>query len=151
MPMPTMHDTKQALSSEDIDAVEQRLGIKLPGDYRAWLLKHNGGRPEPAGFRYKLKTGLYTDSAVAWFLAIHDGRFSNFERETRWRKAQNRLPGELVAIARDPFGNLICMSFGGADKGKIYFWDHEEEGPEPSYDNCHLIADSLQEFLEGLH
>jgi cell wall assembly regulator SMI1 len=151
MPVPVMKDTKQPLTPADLEAVEQRLGIRLPDDYRAWLLKHNGGRPKPAGFKYKLETGPYTDGVVAWFLGLHDGPHENFERDCRWWKGQHRLPENLFPIADDPFGNLICMSFGGADKGKIYFWDHEEEGPEPSYDNCHLIADSLQEFLEGLH
>ncbi len=29
---------------------EKKMGIKLPEDYRQFLLKNNGGRPDPANF-----------------------------------------------------------------------------------------------------
>jgi hypothetical protein len=35
--------------------------------------------------------------------------------------------------------------------GKVFFWDHEAETNPPSYANCHLIADSFNEFIETLH
>jgi hypothetical protein len=149
---PKIKDAEAPVSAAQLDALEDRLGTVLPPEYRAWLLRFNGGRPDPARFRYKYERGAYTDSSVAWFFAVHDGPYENFERKYRaFKLLQRRLPEHLVPIAGDPFGNMICMSFGGEDKGKIYFWDHEEEPAEPSYDNCHLIADSFDEFITGLH
>ena len=29
--------------------------------------------------------------------------------------------------------------------------DPDEESGKPTYENCHLIADSFEEFIEGLH
>jgi hypothetical protein len=42
--------------------MEKRLGIVLPKSYRELLLRYNGGRPDPSGFKYKNESGPYTDS-----------------------------------------------------------------------------------------
>ena len=49
---------------------------------------------------------------------------------------------------------MIQFLVKNADRGKIYFWDHEmeaDEGETPNYSNLTLIADSFDEFIEGLH
>lgn len=148
----TMTDTKSAVGADTLDAVEKHIHMLFPQSYREWLLKFNGGSPTPNCFRYKLETGPYTDSLVEWFFAIHDGQFNNFEHEfLTYKVHRRRLPDSLVGIAHDPFGNLLCLSFGGQDQGKVYLWDHEEERAEPTYDNCHLIADSFDEFIDCLY
>lgn len=151
----TYIDSKPPPSAADLDALEHRLRIKLPEDYRQFLLEHNGGHPEPSGFSFVEGSDGLTDSGVAWFLAVHKGTASNFENDFNVYKVRNRrLPDNLVPIARDSFGNRICMSFDGDDKGAIYFWDHEieaDEGEEATYRNCYLIAPTLQQFLDGLH
>jgi cell wall assembly regulator SMI1 len=144
-------DTKPPIAEGDIDALEKRLGVTFPGQYRRWLLKHNGGRPYPDRFRFKNKTGPYTSSVVAWFFAIHDGEYENLESNFETFKVlDRRLPENLVPIARDPGGNLVCISVAGADQGKVYFWDHEEESATPDYGNCHLLANTFDEFIAGL-
>jgi hypothetical protein len=67
--------------------------------------------------------------------------------------AWNSHPLHLTGFAGAPRPLFfpICLSFGGPDEGKVYFWDHEEEPPQPSYANCHLIAGSFDEFIAGLH
>lgn len=66
---------------------------------------------------------------------------------------RGRIPPNLLPIAHDPFGNLICLSVAGQDRGKVYFWDHEvevREGEIPSYRNVSFIADNFESFLDGL-
>jgi cell wall assembly regulator SMI1 len=148
----SVYDAKPPVGAAEIDVFEARVGVSLPRPYREWLLKHNGGQPSPSGFRYNGEVGPYTDGNVAWFYAIYDGGISNLEIEFLVYKVDaNRLPQNLIPIATDPFGNQIVLSVAGADVGKVYFWDHEEEPIPPSYANCHLIADSFDEFIEGLH
>ena len=149
----TMLEMKATLKEQDIGEFERRTGLKFPPQYRAWLLRYNGGRPEPKGFRYKYESGPYTDSCVAWFFNLGDAKYERLEGELRVYKNPDdkRLPDELIPFARDPFGNLICISMCGENQGKVYFWDHEEEDTPPSYRNCHLIADSFDEFIAALH
>ncbi len=67
-----------------------------------------------------------------------------------------RIPKNMISIACDNYGNQILLSVKGPDYGKVYFWDHEQEadtenGEEPSYNNLTLIANSFDEFMNGLY
>src|SRR5665213_632955 len=149
--LPTMYDTERATSPQEIDAVEARLGIELPAEYRAWLFRFNGGQPKPGTFHFK---GVAEHSeSVAWFFAVYDGEYNNFETEYWAFKMQaRRLPDALVPIADDGLGNIVCLAITGPDVGKIFFWDHELESDTgtPTYDNCRLVADSFGEFIDML-
>lgn len=139
------------LTSATLKDVEDRLGFELPDDYRNFLLKHNGGQPQPSVFHFKYESGRYADSCIDWFLAVYHGEHDNFETYYEMYKGERmRLPPELVPIAHDPGGNLICISVIGFRKGAVFFWDHEKEvgdGESPSYKNIHLIADSFAAFI----
>jgi len=143
---------KPPLSEARLVQVEEKIGIRLPEQYRRFLLKYNGGQPIPASFHYKTEAGPYSGSMVDWFLAIYDGEYNNFESWFELCKGeQPRVPANLVPIAHDPGGNLICISVSGSDQGAVYFWDHENEAEdEPDYRNVHLIDDTFDEFLAHL-
>ncbi len=147
-------ETEAPLAASDLDDFERRLNITFPEEYRNFMLLHNGGRPEKSRFSYRNKPGMYADSCVDWFLAIYDGEFDNMERYFNTYKINRiRMPDELVPIAHDPGGNLICISVKGENKGTIYFWDHEnesEDNEKASYRNVHFIAASHAEFIKSL-
>src|ERR1035437_5414671 len=115
------------VSDEEVRRYESELKISFPEIYRKFLLQYNGGVPEPA---------LFTVS--------------------RWGKTLvNRFFGISLAIADDPGGNTIILIYDGPNKGKIYFWDHEEEsgptGEDASrFPNVHYLADGLKELLDSL-
>ena len=48
-----LHDTQQAPSESDIASFEKQIGIQIPPSYRAFLLQHNGGIPEPSATKYR--------------------------------------------------------------------------------------------------
>ena len=147
-----IYESEKNVTSVELDELETRLHVKLPENYRAFLMMHNGGRPEPGSFSFVEGKSGRTESSVAWFFAVHPGRSESFEVNYRIFKILSmRIPLNLIPIAGDPFGNLICMSFGGDDAGFIYFWDHEKERRKPDYKNCYLIAKSLEQFLDELH
>jgi hypothetical protein len=37
------------------------------------------------------------------------------------------------------------------DKGRVYYWDHDNEHWPPSYDNLYMIAETFGEFLDSIH
>jgi hypothetical protein len=133
--------------------LERKLGVALPEQYRRFLLRHNGGSPVPAGFRIKNEGAPYADSEVDAFLAVHEGKIASFEDFfDTYKVEEKRMPDRLVPIAYDPFGNVVCISVEGPDRGAVYFWDHEHEpdGPESDDSNVHPVADSFDEFLSSL-
>ena len=151
-----MTESGKALTEAQLQAVESRFGLALPNSYRRFLLAHNGGRSERCVFYYKDESGPYTDSVIDWWFAINDGGNPSFEEYYQEFKIDEvRVPVSLVPIAHDPGGSLICISVGKEDNGSIYFWDAGDDsgyvpGETPTMSNCHLVADSLEEFVDSL-
>ena len=129
-----------------IAALEKRIGGRLPEEYRAFLLRDNGGGPDADCFRFADRKGPYTDGKLRAFYAIWDGKHSRMSHavETFWEG--ERIPRELLPIGYDSFGNQICIAFAGPHRGRVYFWDHERETDPASYANLDRIADSFDAF-----
>lgn len=141
-----IEDSYAPFSPRHLEEVESRLAIELPQGYRAFLLTHNGGRPIPDAFQMGGRWEM-----VDRFLGIHEGEHDNL---LDYVKAyEGRLPPELLPIAHDAFGNLICLAVRGLEHGGVYFWDHECEagrGEPPNYDNVTWIAESFDAFLASM-
>lgn len=141
-------DANERLDESAVSTLEDSLRIKLPPSYRKFLMDFNGGRPAARRFKFKGRT---RGSSVDRFLGVHNKEHNNLLEYLETYRG--RIPRNLFPIAHDPGDNLICISVGGADAGSVYFWDHDREGDGgPSdYSNVILIAESFEEFLEGLH
>ena len=48
----TIRDSAEPVSSEQLDRIERSLKLRLPAEYRSFLLRANGGIPEPRHFHY---------------------------------------------------------------------------------------------------
>jgi hypothetical protein len=136
-------------TQEDLRLLEEELGARLPDDYRAFLIKFNGGRPEPNWFPMQGELGV---GGVDLFLGIRrPGEWDDLL--TAKRRLLERMPPHMLPIAHAECGNLICLSLGGSDSGSVYYWDHEleaDEGEEPTYANLSHVADSFATFWEAI-
>jgi hypothetical protein len=140
-----------ATSPEAIVGFEARRRVLLPFEYKQFLLNSNGGWPVPNVFEVPGWHGQ--ESSVLMFYGIHDD--PDYQLDRTCDAYDERVPADLIPIGSDSFGNNICLGWKGPRAGKIYFWDHEEELDEngdfvTDYRNVYLLADSLQEFLDGL-
>ncbi|WP_039455474.1 SMI1/KNR4 family protein [Candidatus Jidaibacter acanthamoebae] len=158
-----VEECKNPITVDEILAAEETIGAKLPSDYVEHLLKYNGGHPDkdcyplleaiPYYNRITKAEAKSFSAEIAWFYAIHDGEYSNLLREYKFDG--DRLPKGLIAIGKSSGGNLICISVGLRNYGKVYFWDHKgcvrlgEE--EPWWDNVFLIANSFTDFINSLY
>ena len=135
-----------------LSVLERYWGFSLPKEYRNFLLEHNGGEPNVDCFNFK--NDKEDGSDIRCFLGIYPDQHNDLLDHIKTYK--DRLPSNLFPIAYDSCSNLICISVTEPDRGKIYFWDHEVEADPsqdevPDYSNLTLIADSFNEFLEGLY
>lgn len=148
-------NTYPKLTLAEIEEVENFVGLTFPYEYKAHLLQYNGGECEPNIFSF-WENGRETNSDINWFLGIHPEEDENLmDFIQSYKIEQMRLPRHILPFAFDSFGNLICISCGGSDAGKIYFWDHEKEvdymgSDDLNYSNLYLIANNFDEFLDGL-
>ncbi|MBK9266107.1 MAG: SMI1/KNR4 family protein [Polyangiaceae bacterium] len=140
-----------ATSREAITEFEARWSVLLPPDYKQFLLNSNGGYPTPNVFEIPRWHGQ--GSGLGIFYGIHDD--PDYRLDAVCETYDERVPPDLIPIANDAFGNNVCIGWKGKRKGKIYFWDHEDEIDEggcfrQDYRNVYLVANSLQEFLDNL-
>ena len=144
-------ESGQPLSESDLDEVEARYGIGLPRDYKTFLLRFNGGSPDKPLFRLKGKRVF--GECIHYFLSISDDPDISFHKYyQRYKGDNNRLPKDIIPVAFDPGGNLICLSVGSKNFGQVFFWDHESETSSRGErgENLRLIADTFQDFIDGL-
>lgn len=151
--MTEIYDSGTKLTEQSIAEFEERQGVKIPADYRLFLLQNNGGRPRQTDFilSKNSKADQVEWGSITRFLGIDVQPTNSLDYVLRI--FQNRLPHDLFPIARDPGGNLICMSNSKSKGRKIYFWDHEyeaNEGEIPDFKNISLLANNLDEFLNNL-
>ena len=132
--------------------IEKYLSINLPKTYRNFLENYEAIDVinEKKVFILNNKT-KESSSVDGFFYLTNDYNYSILEN---YKIYKDRIPENFFPIADDPFGNLILISVKNADRDKIYFWDHEmevDDGETPDYSNLTLIADSFDEFIEGLY
>jgi hypothetical protein len=130
------------ISEADIDAFEVGLGVKLPLQYRRFLISNNGGSPTPDTIDIDGLSGSPTD--LQTFFGINRGiKTSNLS----WRRDTyaDRIPNALLPIACDSGGSLFCLAISGADIGKIFFHAYES-GPL----DFHFVAQDFDALLEKI-
>jgi hypothetical protein len=125
--------------------------VSLPSDYATFLRQHNGGSPEHSVFPIR---GFSLDNrgVLAFFFGVKQGDTLDLADNAQGTFC-NRVPRDLLPIGADVFGNLICLAVSGPNRGKVYWWFHEEEADEgepPTYDNVYFVADSFNDLLNAL-
>ncbi len=153
-------DRSPPAPADQLQALEAELGCALPADYRRFLIECNGGS---CGGRLlynePLANGRPADIVLCRMYGLRSQRsFSLHHARDCYQSAGDlRIPLDVLPIADDCFGNTICIGQRGTPRGRIYFWDHENE-PDPStWDgwvetagNLELIAASFSQFVAGL-
>lgn len=144
----TEHLTDVRPTDAELAAFEELIQWKLPEDYKSFLKGESGGRPKLNVIRFTVKDGKSQDSTIHYFYGLHDGRIGNLSRY--FHRYKERIPVGYLPIATDPFGNLMLLKVTGQTRGRVCFWDHEQEEDIPTLKNVFKIADSFSGFVEKL-
>lgn len=165
------HSTGSPEPLEQIDKLENLIGVPLPRDYRQFLLEVGGGNlndvvvpctvPTPFG-RHNM-TRLHSVEEVVGLLN------------------SGKAPRNMICIGFGHFGLTTCLSVAGIDHGHIFsldtemrfFWDQKTIRKYPDldptireffrlrdtdklpsrpwgYENCYHVADSFTMFLSKM-
>lgn len=130
-------------------AFEDKVGARLPSDYRQFLLASNGGDLTPEEIIFPGQTEPFTVLRSPTF-GLHDGDSS---LDKVYDNCEDAIPAEVFAFAEDYGGNLLCLGIHGEHIGHVFFWDHERSRPGdevPGFAGMTLLAGSFTEFVAHL-
>jgi len=168
---PLAGGTASPMGEAEIAALEDRLAVRLPDVYRSFLATHGAScfsqyvdfNPAKALPSTLSSTGRGHFSL--FFGASDAGEGGIYGLERNRRLYAGRMPETLLPIGEDGGGGLICLGVSGAERGKVYYWDHLDEPgtqeeyledfgkpmpPEIRFQNVHLVAESFADFLHRL-
>jgi hypothetical protein len=178
-----LHPDNTALtpaSLKQIEKLEYLIGVRLPPDYRSFLLEVGGCSlrdtlvectvPTPFG-EHVLTEFFSVDEVIG---SLYSGGIAQSGRVL--------TPRNMISISYGHFGAITCLSIAGIDHGQVFsldtemrfFWDHEtlnayphldpsvrgffrlrdaHELPERpwGYENCYHVADSFEEFVSKMY
>ena len=150
-PLPTKEVLKQR---------EKEWGVRLPEDYKQFMMEHGGCEVEPDTFRCKENGQAYGINFIA---RIRDDEHDKYDGEIFGVNAlmdeneeyliedeDETYPPALLPIARLFGEHLVCMDFRDDGKFKgIYVWDSVDS---EKYDPVvYKVADTFTEFLGMLY
>ena len=148
--VPIIEPLGPAADERRVATFETMLGASLPAEYRAFLLRTNGGQPDPPCFPVDgWENNPLGD--VQLFLGL-DAPIESCDLRWAVEVLADRLPAGLLPIAWSNCGDAVCLSLNEADRGSVYVWVHDVEGEvapwRPSrYTHVHFAAASFAEFL----
>ena len=101
------------VSEEDVTQFERVANMKLPAQFREFLLKHNGAQPEDNVF--SIPDGG-NQSGVNGFVPLKELLVESSK--------VHGIAGRFIAVAWAEGGNYVCLSLDL--DGEVLFWDHEQ-------------------------
>jgi hypothetical protein len=138
-------EPNKKISIEDINNFEKEFKIKIPDDYKEFLLEHNGGEPED-DMIFDYDDELFGGFSILSFRSLKSIR-NELKRYTENPKEDylETIKNKLFTFCLTTFNFQLCMGFGKKNKGKIYILDREEIYNTPFI----LISNSFTEFMSS--
>src|SRR5438552_770302 len=126
-------------NAKQLAAFERRIGYCLPRAYRDFLLRYNGGRPEPDAFLLRTDRAEEEHVVMCFFpmrrlrlgqVDVKDPKeLLHWPLHCAWQDLQNdlrnlykiRLDPQLLPIGTDGLSNYICIVLAGNKTGAVVF------------------------------
>lgn len=144
------------IDASNILAFESEVGIKFPEDYKAFIIKSNGGIPKENwlyNFFDKVTERKNTSVIRKFFSLTSDNSVlkNNLREIYNTMTNEKAIPNDMLPIADDPGGNIIGISLNKNDFGYVYFLNHEYDDLDTGYLIKSEIAKSFSDFLNLLY
>jgi len=136
---------------KEVVKLEAMLGIRLPADYKVFLLEF-GGAWLGSSIEFPIKQleegeVIGVEEFYGFYQPNEIGRRQPGDLFFRIEMYQKRMPSNLLPIAGAFYGNQVCVCFKGDSKGRIFYWDHEKLPNED--DRLLLVAESFDLFIRS--
>lgn len=152
--MPEFTDSGGVISDAVVADAERKLQVTLPDDYQSFLVRVNGGRPDPGTFLNPASVDEDGDrqSRVEMFYTVGDQKagFNHYDLVTMnlHFRSELDLPAEWLAIGLYDERDVLLLSVAEKDSGAVFGWSFIEGGYED--DRVDRFAGSFDAFLKML-
>lgn len=137
-------------SAAQVAAKEKALGVRLPDDYRAFLLASNGFRGM-ADLPHGL-CSLMPVEQIAWFKTKDAGKGNRLEHYIEWSASGEKLPEDFVVSPEDYARTLLIGDSDGNEcilllppRDESEEWEVWTYHPELGF----MTGDTFTEFMES--
>ncbi len=137
----------RSISESELNKIASEIGLELPTDYKAFLLKYNGGSPEPDAF--SIKEHEEKVGTLQLFFGI-DREIESSCLKWNYDEYIDRIPNLHLPIACSDTNDLICLVLSKDQYGSVVFWDAMDETSKDNLDNIYEVANSFTQLLELL-
>ena len=139
--MVAMKEHGPALGEEQIATLERQIGWSLPQTYRFFLMKNNGGRPEPDVIEVDGLRGTPTDLQVFFGIGVD---VESCDLLCNFSLVRERCSAHAIfPIACDSGGNLFCLSMSVGTVASVVYCDLNS-----SECNLYAVAPSFDLFIK---
>ncbi|AFY58994.1 putative glucan synthasis protein [Rivularia sp. PCC 7116] len=138
---------------EYIKNLENETTCELPPDYLEFILNYSGFAFNNVVYNFFNSYEESDEQLLSVCFGMLPG--NGYDLIRNYHTFKDRIPPNFLPIACDAFGNLVCLSVHGEDKGCVYFWQHDAEetiGEKLSKypEDIHLVSKFFYEFINSL-
>ena len=158
------------MAEEQLQSIENKLDVRLPGLYRHYLATFGAStskklvevRPVVTPPRQLTSNGRLP---FATLYGIGKGDSDFYDLEGRLDTHAKLIPENMIVIGDDGDRSMYLLEIRGSGAGKIFYWDADNDPlseedylqeygrprpPEVVLQNVHLVAESFEDFLGRL-
>lgn len=138
---------KGGVTEEMLAAVEKRLGVMFPVEYRQLVTQCQSGAPERSHFYYDDPRHGRSGGGLGVMLMIDPAYDDSILRTLEMLAHDDQMPEGVIPFAEDGGGDMMCFDFRTRpDAPSVVYWAHERNKEESVFP----LADSFMDFLAML-
>lgn len=156
------------VSEEELQSLERQIGTSFPEPYRQFVGTYGASRfGHSVGFSITSPpsgtAGAPRRGVLSGFYGAMNSLNNTLSLAWAIKTFRDRMPESVVPIGAEGGGDQLVLGVAADERGRIYYWDHENEWdeedfiedglpvpPNLKFQNLHHIADSFEEFLRNL-
>lgn len=136
-----------SLTIEELEGMEESLGVKLPEEYKRFMLKYNGGVPKVESAGTKIQGT--SENMVLQYLMGH--KVNKKLSILRWNEEyKDEIGDEVIVIGMDMGGGIVLLNCE-KNTGEVMYYDDAYGLEETTEEiNTYEVAGNFEEFVEKL-
>jgi hypothetical protein len=131
-----------------VEAFGRDNGLRLPPDYVEFLVRHNGGVPDPAAACFV--PGRGEGVIIEAFFGV--GLNRAFDLQYLLDEYRDEMPAGSLIVAGGAGMLFVLVPAEGGDDAGVYCWDHAHQFPGSSEEggNTYFVAPTFVAFFGAL-